>query len=46
MALFLDTSAVVKLFIQEPGSDAVHATVAGDSDVCIAWLTPHEFLIG
>ncbi|MBI3210774.1 MAG: type II toxin-antitoxin system VapC family toxin [Candidatus Solibacter usitatus] len=43
MALYLDTSALVKLFVHEPGSDAVEKAVEEDADVHVGWLTPHEF---
>jgi predicted nucleic acid-binding protein len=44
MALVLDTSAVVKLFVPESGSDEVEGIIAGDRVRHISGLTEHEFL--
>jgi len=44
MALFLDTSAIVKLFVPESGSDDVEGIIAGDRVRHIGGLTEHEFL--
>jgi predicted nucleic acid-binding protein len=44
MALFLDTSALVKLFVSEAGSGDVAAITAESHPVNLGSLTPHEFL--
>jgi predicted nucleic acid-binding protein len=44
MALFLDTSAVVKLFVVETGSPAVEQAIRSDRDVFVGSLTVLEFL--
>jgi len=43
MSLFLDTSALVKLFVQEPGSEAVERAVESDSDLYVGPFVNHEF---
>jgi len=43
MALFLDTSALVKLFDPEPGSEEVAELVRAGGRVTVGALTPHEF---
>ena len=44
MALFLDTSSLVKLFVQEQASADVERAVAADLDLHVGCLTAHEFL--
>lgn len=44
MALFLDTSALVKLFVPERGSEEVSRAVSADSQVLLGCLSRHEFL--
>jgi len=44
MALFLDTSALVKLFVAEPGSPEVLRLCEEDTVLYISSLARHEFL--
>ena len=44
MAIFLDTSALVKLFIQEPGSADVRGIVESETRKYTSFLTHHEFV--
>ncbi|MEK7766446.1 MAG: type II toxin-antitoxin system VapC family toxin [bacterium] len=44
MALFLDTSALVKLFDPEPGSEVVAELVRAGGRVTVGALAPHEFV--
>ena len=38
MTLFLDTSALVKMYVDEPGSEDVQVWVAGADEVSCQWL--------
>jgi len=44
MALFLDTSALIKLFDPEPGSREVAEMVQSDGRLFLACVAPHEML--
>ena len=44
MALFLDTSALVKIFVPERGSEEVDRVTREDPDIHLSGLTRHEFL--
>lgn len=44
MALYLDSSALVKLFVNEAGSDDVEKEVNKETKLYLGWLTPHEML--
>ena len=42
MILYLDTSALVKLYVQEPGTDAVKAWVAEAEAAATSWVAYAE----
>ena len=44
MALFVDTSALVKLFVREPGSERVDRMTSADPEIYIGPFTHHEFI--
>lgn len=43
--LYLDTSALLKLYIREPGSDVVQACIAGQDEPLPVWELQHFELI-
>ena len=44
MSLFLDTSALIKLFDPEAGSQDVADMIQADGRVSVACVAPHELL--
>ncbi|MEK7473990.1 MAG: type II toxin-antitoxin system VapC family toxin [Candidatus Coatesbacteria bacterium] len=44
MALFLDTSALVKLFVREPGSEKVERLTGRDPQIHVGPFAHHEFV--
>ncbi len=43
MPLYVDTSAVVKIFAAEPGADEIRKAAAEAGSLTVGWLTPLEF---
>ena len=43
MTLYLDTSSVVKLYVDEPGSDEVKSLLDASDEIATSWLTYTEF---